>query len=191
MAVKKLWKSIVVEDKKLPPKYLGVDDAERTFARTGTAGSTVNCFARSPEQYDEHDFAACWRSNVENAHHNLETDSDDMDLSLRATPSSPDRGLSFGKTVCRNRVFFTTAHRAMGIGPETTRAGDSICVLFGSVTPCILRAVGGHFPAGGRVLLLWIDAGGGCSGYGSWDRQDESFRVAREVAGRVCEECGI
>ena len=152
MAIKKLWKSVIVEYKRHQPNYLGVVNTERTFARTVTAGSTIDRLARSPEQYDEHDFAAYWRSNVENAHHNLETDSDDMGIFPKAAPSPPDRGLSFGETVCRNRVFFTTANRAMGIGPETTRAGDRICVLFGSVTPFILRAVGEHFQLVGECF---------------------------------------
>lgn len=75
-----------------------------------------------------------------------------MGISPKAAPSSPDRGLGFGETVCRNRVFFTTANRAMGIGPETTQPGDRICVLFGSVTPFILRAVGEHFQLVGECF---------------------------------------
>lgn len=50
MAIKRLWTSIIGEDKRHPPNYLGVDDTEGTFARTVTAGSTIDRLARRPEQ---------------------------------------------------------------------------------------------------------------------------------------------
>lgn len=119
------------------------------FAITVTAGSTVDRLARSSEQFNEHDFAAYWHGNVEwekkNMQSDLENYSHDKDIAPKAEPSSTVRGISFGETVCRSRVFFTTANGAMGIGLETMLPNDRICILFGSVTPFILRMDDEHF----------------------------------------------
>ena len=149
MALKKLWKSTIDEYKRHPPNYLGVVDTERTFALAVTAGSTVDRLARNSEQYDEQDFAAYWHSNVEYektyVHNDHEINLRDEDDAPKATPSSSERGITFGETICRSRVFFRTLNGAMGIGPETTLPGDRVCVLFGSVVPFILRQVNEHF----------------------------------------------
>ena len=42
-----------------------------------------------------------------------------------------------------NRSFFVTKRGYIGIGPDTTKAGDIVCTLFGSTVPFILRAVEG------------------------------------------------
>ena len=42
----------------------------------------------------------------------------------------------------RNRTFFTATKGYIGLAPESTRAGDEICIILGCQTPLILRSDG-------------------------------------------------
>ncbi|MDI1490377.1 MAG: hypothetical protein OHK93_001579 [Ramalina farinacea] len=42
----------------------------------------------------------------------------------------------------RNRTFFTTTDGYIGVAPESTRAGDEICIILGCQTPLVLRSDG-------------------------------------------------
>lgn len=181
MAVKKLWQSIIADMGKNRPNYLGAVGAEKTFAITLTAGATIDRLARDPEQYNEHDFAAYWLGNAEwekqYLHQNLETWANDMRIAPKATPSDIHRGLRFGEAICRSRVFFTSANGAMGFGPPTTLPGDRICVLFGSVTPFILRPIDRHYRLVGECFAAGLMHGEAIAGMEAKIIREKVFEI--------------
>ena len=52
-----------------------------------------------------------------------------------------------------NRRFFVTATGMMGMGPPATKAGDLICMLFGSELPFVLRPLGHYLELVGDAYV--------------------------------------
>lgn len=137
-AIIHLW-TVVQESGELGAKYADLEDS---FARTLTVSEPVDRFLRDPIIFNKHDLAAYWLICE-----TIATQIGEQDSSLQggarirpqAKASSKERGNAFGRTVCRRRSFFTTESGFMGIGMEAIREGDQVCVLFGGITPFILR----------------------------------------------------
>jgi hypothetical protein len=53
--------------------------------------------------------------------------------------------------VSNNRRIFETSHHYFGIGPQSLRTGDLVCVIVGAMTPVVLRPLPG---SGGLHQLL-------------------------------------
>jgi hypothetical protein len=73
--------------------------------------------------------------------HDLEQDPTDAFLRVR-----------LGHT-CSNRRFFVTKKGYYGVGPEETRAGDQVCVLFGTIAPFVFRPIDRQFALLGESYL--------------------------------------
>ena len=55
--------------------------------------------------------------------------------------------------VASHRKFFTTNKCAIGLGPQSMRAGDIVCILSGGRVPFILRAEGSEFRLVGEAYV--------------------------------------
>jgi hypothetical protein len=66
----------------------------------------------------------------------------------RNTPDAPPF-----RFFCGDRLLFITTKGYIGLGPGTMYPGDLVCILFGGITPFILRANGDHYALVGEAYV--------------------------------------
>jgi len=61
-----------------------------------------------------------------------------------STTSIPGDGELFAESICTDKPFFATGYGFMGRCHEPVRAGDTLCIFYGAITPHILRPKADH-----------------------------------------------
>lgn len=103
------------------------------LSRTLTGGKEWYGMFVESERKHTADFAACLTSVT----------AEPLEDSLKelAAEGDPLRFLEAASNACQERRLFQTVDGHLGLGPAAMKAGDMVCVLFGSTVPFILREV--------------------------------------------------
>ncbi|OJD13094.1 hypothetical protein AJ78_06415 [Emergomyces pasteurianus Ep9510] len=65
-------------------------------------------------------------------------------MDVNGGAADADRFERGARSICFHRRFYVTEKGYLGIGPQITRPGDEVCVLFGGRVPFILRRMPDH-----------------------------------------------
>jgi hypothetical protein len=80
-------------------------------------------------------------------------------------------------SACNGRRLFSAGSAQFGLGPSAMRAGDKICVLFGSSMPFVLRPEGENYSLVGECYMYGLMEGQAVDAWRNGGLRDRTFSI--------------
>jgi hypothetical protein len=149
--------------------FLSDQGIHRSVAWTLTAGKSWYGLQVTEAVAHLDDFASYMRQEIPTLSY-LFTMYPDVDGGAKRFKQAAD-------SACNGRRLFSTHLAQFGLGPSAMRAGDRICVLFGSDVPFVLRPEDGWYSLVGECYMYGLMEGQAIEGWRTGRLRDSTFSI--------------